>query len=48
MLAQQPEAMQLRYLQTLTQVAGDRGSTVILPLPMHLFAGAGGPAPAKE
>ena len=25
MLAQQPEAMQLRYLQTLTQIAGDRG-----------------------
>ncbi|HEX4596924.1 MAG TPA: slipin family protein [Burkholderiaceae bacterium] len=37
MLAQQPEAMQLRYLQTLTQVAGDRGSTIVFPLPMHLF-----------
>ena len=37
MLAQQPEAMQLRYLQTLTQVAGDRGSTIVFPLPMHLI-----------
>jgi regulator of protease activity HflC (stomatin/prohibitin superfamily) len=37
MLAQQPEAMQLRYLQTMTQVAGDRGSTVVLPLPMDLL-----------
>jgi regulator of protease activity HflC (stomatin/prohibitin superfamily) len=37
MLAQQPEAMQLRYLQTMTQVAGDRGSTMVLPLPMDLF-----------
>ncbi|HEY4037478.1 MAG TPA: slipin family protein [Burkholderiaceae bacterium] len=37
MLARQPEAMQLRYLQTLTQVAGDRGSTIVFPLPMHLF-----------
>jgi regulator of protease activity HflC (stomatin/prohibitin superfamily) len=37
MLAQQPEAMQLRYLQTLTQVAGDRGSTIVFPLPMTLF-----------
>jgi regulator of protease activity HflC (stomatin/prohibitin superfamily) len=37
MLAQQPEAMQLRYLQTMTQVAGDRGSTVIFPLPMDLI-----------
>jgi len=37
MLAQQPEAMQLRYLQTMTQVAGDRATTVILPLPMELL-----------
>lgn len=37
MLAEQPEAMQLRYLQTMTQVAGDRASTVILPLPMDLL-----------
>ena len=38
MLARQPEAMQLRYLQTMTQVAGDRASTVVLPLPMDLLA----------
>lgn len=37
MLAEQPEAMQLRYLQTMTQVAGDRASTVVLPLPMDLL-----------
>jgi regulator of protease activity HflC (stomatin/prohibitin superfamily) len=37
MLAKQPEAMQLRYLQTMTQVAGDRASTVIFPLPMDLI-----------
>jgi regulator of protease activity HflC (stomatin/prohibitin superfamily) len=37
MLAQQPEAMQLRYLQTMTQVAGDRGSTIVFPLPMDVF-----------
>ncbi len=37
MLAQQPEAMQLRYLQTMTQVAGDRGATIVLPLPMDIF-----------
>ena len=37
MLARQPEAMQLRYLQTMTQVAGDRASTVIFPLPMDLI-----------
>jgi regulator of protease activity HflC (stomatin/prohibitin superfamily) len=38
MLAEQPEAMQLRYLQTMTQVAGDRASTVILPMPMELLS----------
>jgi regulator of protease activity HflC (stomatin/prohibitin superfamily) len=37
MLAQQPEAMQLRYLQTMTQVAGDRGSTIVFPLPVNLL-----------
>jgi regulator of protease activity HflC (stomatin/prohibitin superfamily) len=37
MLAQQPEAMQLRYLQTMTQVAGDRASTIILPLPLDML-----------
>ena len=37
MLAQQPEAMQLRYLQTMTQVAGDRASTIVFPLPMDLL-----------
>jgi len=37
MLAQQPEAMQLRYLQTMTQVAGDRGSTILFPLPLEIF-----------
>jgi regulator of protease activity HflC (stomatin/prohibitin superfamily) len=37
MLALQPEAMQLRYLQTMTQVAGDRGSTIVFPIPMDLI-----------
>jgi regulator of protease activity HflC (stomatin/prohibitin superfamily) len=38
MLAQKPEAMQLRYLQTMTQVAGDRGSTIVFPLPLDLLS----------
>ena len=38
MLARQPEAMQLRYLQTMTQIAGDRASTVVLPLPVEVLA----------
>ena len=38
MLAQQPQAMQLRYLQTLGAIAGDKSSTIIFPVPMDLLA----------
>lgn len=38
-LAQQPSAMQLRYLQTLTQVAGDKSSTLVFPVPVDLLTG---------
>jgi regulator of protease activity HflC (stomatin/prohibitin superfamily) len=31
-LSKQPEALQLRYLQTLTEIAGDRSSTIVFPL----------------
>ena len=34
MLSRQPQAMQLRYLQTLTQIAGDKASTIVFPVPM--------------
>ena len=47
-LAQQPEAMQLRYMQTMTQVAGDRASTVVFPLPMDLLGSLlSKPGPAR-
>lgn len=36
-LAKQPQALQLRYLQTLTEIAGDKSNTIIFPLPMDLF-----------
>jgi len=32
-LAQRPESMQLRYLSALTDIAGDRTNTILLPLP---------------
>jgi regulator of protease activity HflC (stomatin/prohibitin superfamily) len=35
-LAQQPQAMQLRYLQTLTAIAGDKTSTIVFPVPGEL------------
>ncbi len=37
-LAQRPEAMQLRYLSALTDIAGDRTNTIIMPLPDLLSA----------
>jgi regulator of protease activity HflC (stomatin/prohibitin superfamily) len=33
-LAGDPAAMQLRYLQTLTQIAGDKTSTIVFPVPL--------------
>jgi len=39
MLSRQPAAMQLRYLQTLTQVAGDKSSTIVFPVPVDLLKG---------
>ncbi len=35
-LAQQPQAIVLRYLQTLTDIAGDKSSTIVFPLPVDL------------
>ncbi|MCW8409135.1 slipin family protein [Legionella sp. PATHC035] len=35
-LAQQPQAMQLRYLQTLAAIAGNNNSTIVFPMPMEL------------
>ena len=37
MLSQRAEAMQLRYLQTLTQIAGDKSSTIVFPVPMDVL-----------
>ena len=44
-LAREPAAIQLRYLQTLSAMSGDRSSLVVFPLPMGvmdaLMAGSG-------
>lgn len=37
-LSQQPASIQLRYLQTLMDIAGDKTSTVVFPLPMEFMA----------
>ncbi len=36
-LVEQPQSIQLRYLQTLVEVAGDRTSTIVFPLPLDLL-----------
>ena len=36
-LAQQPQAIQLRYLETLTTIAADKNSTIVFPLPIELL-----------
>jgi regulator of protease activity HflC (stomatin/prohibitin superfamily) len=40
-LAKRPEAMQLRYLGTLLNIAGERSSTIVFPLPMDLAGSLG-------
>lgn len=37
-LSQHAGAMQLRYLQTLTTIAGDKSNTIIFPIPMDLVS----------
>jgi regulator of protease activity HflC (stomatin/prohibitin superfamily) len=39
MLGKEPGAMQLRYMQTLGAIAGDRTSTIVFPMPVDLLAG---------
>ncbi len=36
-LSGQDQAIQLRYLQTLVEIAGDKSSTIVFPLPMDLL-----------
>ena len=36
-ISDSPAALQLRYLQTLTNVASEKNSTIIFPLPIELL-----------
>ncbi len=40
-LSTQPASIQLRYLQTLTEIAGEQNSTIVFPLPMNILEGLG-------
>ncbi len=37
MLAEHPESMQLRYLSTLQDIAGEKNSTIVFPVPIDLL-----------
>ena len=39
LLAEQPASLQLRYLQTLTEIGVEKNTTVIFPVPVELLAG---------
>jgi len=36
-MAKHPQALQLRYLQTLSEIATENNSTIVFPLPMDLL-----------
>lgn len=36
-LSQQSQAIQLRYMQTLTEIANERSNTIVFPVPMDIF-----------
>jgi regulator of protease activity HflC (stomatin/prohibitin superfamily) len=36
-LSKQPQSMQLRYLQTLTEVASERSTTIVFPVPTNVM-----------
>ena len=41
-ISESPAALQLRYLQTLTNISAEKNSTIIFPLPMELMKNLGG------
>lgn len=52
-LSQQAGAMQLRYMQTLSNIAGDKSTTIVFPMPMELLGAAAAsvgasPAPGQR
>lgn len=38
-IACSPQALQLRYLQTLNSIAAEKNSTIVFPLPLEIFSG---------
>ncbi len=38
-ISQQPSALQLRYLETLTEIAAEKNSTILFPVPIDILQG---------
>ena len=47
-LAPVPQAMQLRYLATLFDIAGERSSTIVFPFPIDMMKAWGATTPREE
>jgi regulator of protease activity HflC (stomatin/prohibitin superfamily) len=47
-IGQAPAAIQLRYLQTLTEIAAEKNSTILFPLPMEMLRYFSAQADKKE
>jgi hypothetical protein len=42
MMASEPITIQLRYLQTLTEIGAEKNTTIVFPLPVDMLAGLKG------
>ena len=47
-MAKEPGAMQLRYMQTLANIAGDKSSTIVFPLPLDMLASLTGMSSTRK
>ncbi len=47
-IGREPATIQLRYLSTLTEIASEKNSTILFPIPIELFKAFGGSPEAKK
>jgi len=47
-IGREPAAIQLRYLSTLSEIASEKNSTILFPIPIELFKAFGGKSEEKK
>lgn len=47
-IGREPATIQLRYLQTLSEISAEKNSTIIFPIPLEFFRAFGGMLPKQE